>query len=122
MLSHRLDARRWQATAGVAEAEGFKHEHLKCANTSSFLLVYYETQDEPIAKVKSANGGIYIALPTDGSITVEAWAREWYATYKSGGEYNTRRIYEVALNAHVIPAIGRMRIVDVKPHHLTKNN
>lgn len=59
-------------------------------------------------------------LITDESVLVSTWADEWLNTYKSSVEYNTRRMYEMVIRAHIKPNIGMLKLKDVRPHHIQK--
>ena len=47
-------------------------------------------------------------------ILLKDWARQWLKTYKAGVEYNTYRMYESAIEIHIIPALGAVEIPDLK--------
>lgn len=57
-----------------------------------------------------------------GSMTVDAWYREWKATYKDpkGLTAKSLGMYDEKYNAYIKPAIGRMKLRDVKDAHLQK--
>lgn len=69
-------------------------------------------------KKKSLEDGI---LVFNNNTSVKQWADEWLPTYKkpcvSKGTYE---LYKTNLDLHVIPAIGEMRLCDVKRIHLQK--
>ncbi|MDR1438887.1 MAG: tyrosine-type recombinase/integrase [Clostridiales bacterium] len=50
---------------------------------------------------------------SDGGWTVAQWAAQWLETYKSGKELNTRGMYAKAI-AHIVPAVGHLRLRDVR--------
>ncbi|MDR1440285.1 MAG: site-specific integrase [Clostridiales bacterium] len=50
----------------------------------------------------------------DGGWTVALWAARWLETYKAGKELNTRAMYEHAVGAHIVPAVGGLRLRDVR--------
>lgn len=69
----------------------------------------------------------------DGKMTVSAWAATWLENYvdpkaREPGEPKKRgtmtaqscRMYHAKLNYYILPAIGRMRLVDVKDVHLQR--
>ena len=46
------------------------------------------------------------------------WAKEWYKTYKSALRYKTKESYLNALNNHITPFIGGLKLKEVKPIHI----
>lgn len=72
--------------------------------------------DKKVAEFKSLqNKGIII---NDGGMTVEQWGIKWLKLYKSAKEYNTYAMYLNALNSHIIPEIGGIRLSALKSHHI----
>ena len=64
--------------------------------------------DKKVAEFKSLqNKGIII---NDEGMTVEQWGIKWLKLYKSAKEYNTYAMYLNALNSHIIPEIGGIRL------------
>ena len=55
---------------------------------------------------------------TNESITVSEWAQEWLKTYKAGVSYKTQEMYRLAVYVHIVPALGHMKLKDVRPHHI----
>ena len=58
------------------------------------------------------------SIVDDGGITVGQWAYEWLKTYKTGIAPSSFEVYEVSLRAHIIPALGHMKLKNVKPFHV----
>lgn len=52
--------------------------------------------------------------------TVDEWQKQWFAAYKAGCRESTRQYYTYAYNKHISPAIGRMRVDQVREAHLQK--
>lgn len=72
--------------------------------------------DKKVAEFKSLqNKGIVI---NDEGMTVEQWGIKWLKLYKSAKEYNTYAMYLNALNSHIIPEIGGIRLSALKSHHI----
>ena len=72
--------------------------------------------DKKVAEFKSLqNKGIII---NDEGMTVEQWGIKWLKLYKSAKEYNTYAMYLNALNSHIIPEIGGIRLSALKSHHI----
>jgi integrase len=59
--------------------------------------------------------GEYIS---NNNMTVKQWGELWLKNYKKGKEYKTYKMYETALNNHIIKDLGHMRLVDLKPFHI----
>ena len=53
-------------------------------------------------------------------MTVNEWADQWMASYKSTTAYSTKRMYDTALRTKIKPVIGEMLIKDVRHLHLQK--
>lgn len=72
--------------------------------------------DNKVADFKSLqNKGIII---NDNSMTMAQWAKKWLKLYKQNKAYNTYYMYKNAVNNHIIPAIGDMRLSSLKKNHL----
>lgn len=72
--------------------------------------------DKKVAEFKSLqNKGIII---NDEGMTVEQWSNKWLELYKSDKEYNTYMMYKNALNNHIIPQLGSIRLKALKSHHI----
>ena len=57
-------------------------------------------------------------LSDDGGITLGEWATQWVKIYKTGIGHSSLEVYEISLRAHIIPAIGHLKLKDVKPFHI----
>lgn len=57
-----------------------------------------------------------------GSMTVNAWYKQWKATYKDpkGLTAKSLGMYDEKYNGYIRPAIGRMKLKDVKDIHLQR--
>ena len=55
---------------------------------------------------------------SDDRLTVKSWAERWLELYKSNVEYNTLKMYGATLTCHIYPALGVLRLKDVKPHQV----
>lgn len=73
--------------------------------------------DDKISELRAqSNNGIVI---DDRAMTMEIWARKWLEVYKRGKvSANTFAGYENAVNAHIIPAFGNVRLQSLRKHHL----
>jgi integrase len=80
--------------------------------------VYAKTISELEKKVATVRDEIEKGIHIDSSgLTLEQWAVRWIDLYKQNVAYNTRRMYEIVLKAHILPALGVYRLRDLKPHH-----
>lgn len=72
--------------------------------------------DKKVAEFKSLqNKGIII---NDDGMTVEQWGKKWLELYKADKAYNTYLMYQNALNTHIIPNLGNIRLNALKSHHI----
>lgn len=51
-------------------------------------------------------------------MTVKQWGNMWLKTYKKGKEYKTYQMYENVLGNHIVPELGHIKLVDIKPFHI----
>ena len=59
--------------------------------------------------------GINIA---NQDVTFFEIAEIWAQTYKSNKSYNTKRMYQGALNSHILPALGDYKVKDIRKTNL----
>lgn len=55
---------------------------------------------------------------TETNLTVSQWSAEWLAKYKQNVKPSTLDDYETTLRLHVIPVIGRIKLIDLTGRHL----
>lgn len=55
----------------------------------------------------------------NNSITIEEWSNRWFDTYKSDKEQATKNMYSDALKLYIIPALGSIKIKNVKENDIT---
>lgn len=60
----------------------------------------------------------YIGATIDSNITFKQWAEKWYNVNISIKEYNTRRNIRNILDNHIYPAIGNMKLKNIKVIHI----
>ena len=76
-----------------------------------------KTQKEVREKLQAAavavNQGTYV---TPSRLTVGQWLDIWAAEYLGGRKPNTVRIYKNNITKHIKPALGAVRLADLKPH------
>ena len=56
----------------------------------------------------------YIGATIDSNITFKQWAEKWYNVNISIKEYNTKRNIRSILDNHIYPAIGNMKLKNIK--------
>lgn len=56
----------------------------------------------------------------DNKITFKQWAEKWFEINMSQKEYNTKRNIEILLNNHIFPAIGYIKLKDLKVYNIKK--
>jgi len=69
------------------------------------------------AKVKEYHANAALGIEPN-RMTVDEWQKQWFDAYKANCRETTRNWYACLYGAHVKPAIGMMRLSDVKEIHL----
>lgn len=54
----------------------------------------------------------------DENLTIQQWAKMWESERKNVISYNTMRCYKNALDSHIIPKLGHMKLKDIKTIHV----
>lgn len=75
------------------------------------------TKEELRAKLYELETAKRMGLALDDSTTVVELAVEWYNNRKAGLSLSRQGDYRNAINLHICPVIGNMRVRDVKPEH-----
>ncbi|NSW83106.1 MAG: tyrosine-type recombinase/integrase [Syntrophothermus sp.] len=58
-------------------------------------------------------------VPDSSKITLQEWAEKWWKTVKEGKTGNSSQEgYLLALNKYIFPALGNMKLKDVRPIHV----
>ena len=72
--------------------------------------------EDKVAEFKSLqNKGIVI---DDEGMLLQDWATQWLELYKSQKSYNTYSMYKNAIDKHINPAIGNIRMKQLKKHNI----
>ena len=83
-------------------------------------LLYGKTQKEVIAK--SDRLKLDYALGKDlasGHLTLSEWLGTWWGSCKQGKTgYKSQKGYQNAVNRHIVPALGDMPLIAIKPAHV----
>lgn len=83
--------------------------------------VYGRTRAEVANKLSEAQRAHHDGvLPTDGRLTVSAFAKEWLEGVQTSVRPKTAEAYEWAIGKHIVPRIGGVKLVKVGPRHLEK--
>lgn len=76
-----------------------------------------KTQKEVREKLQAAavavNTGVYI---TPTKMTVGDWVDTWVKDYLTGVKQNTVRVYSLNVKKHIKPALGAVKLDDLRPH------
>ena len=57
-------------------------------------------------------------LIRNNNFIFKEWLNEWLKDKKPDVEYNTYRNYESIIQTHVIPALGKLNLQEIKPYHI----
>ena len=76
-----------------------------------------KTKEELRSKLYDLETAQRMGLVLDDTTTVAELAIEWYNNRKDGLSIARQGDYRNAINNHICPAIGAMRVKDVKPEH-----
>lgn len=72
--------------------------------------------ENKVAEFKALqNKGIII---DDKALTLGEWAKKWLELYKKNKSYNTYEMYHNAVEKHIIPSLGNVRLSSLKKHML----
>lgn len=83
--------------------------------------VYGRTRQEAAKKLAEAQRAHHDGmLPADGRVTVSAFAKEWLEGVKTSVRPKTVEAYEWAVQTHIVPRIGRLKMAKVQPVHLER--
>ena len=82
--------------------------------------VYGKTIKEVEKKEREMKDSIEKGLSIEDSITLGEWSDMWLNVYKNNVEYNTRMMYENAINKHIKPELGIMQLKNLKSIHIQK--
>jgi len=79
--------------------------------------VYGKTKKERDAKVAELRRQRGRGLQLGGT-TVREWSETWMAAYKANATENQKAHYAAKLKHDILPAVGNMRVADVRASHL----
>lgn len=85
-----------------------------------YKTLYGKTQAELDEKVKEFYAQQKQGIIADNKILVNKWLDMYIETYVTPLRANTKSSYLGIIDKHIRPAIGTMRMIDVKRHHLQK--
>lgn len=76
-----------------------------------------KTKEETRAKIQALREAEKLGLILDDNTIVAELAAEWYNNRKAKWSYSRQQDYISAINLHICPVIGAMRVRDVKPEN-----
>lgn len=85
-----------------------------------FKTIYGKTIKEVEKKEREIKDSIEKGLSIEDSIILGEWSDMWLSVYKNNVEYNTRAMYENAINKHIKPELGMMQLKNLKSIHIQK--
>lgn len=75
-----------------------------------------DLENQYLEKKLLSNKGFF---SEDNGITVEQWANRWLTTYKKDKQEATTNMYSHAINKHIIPNIGGIKLKSLKENDIT---
>lgn len=76
-----------------------------------------KTKEELRAKLYDLETAVRQGLVLNDKTTVAELAKEWYENRRGKWSYSRRSDYTNAINKHICPVIGAMRVKEIKPEH-----
>lgn len=80
--------------------------------------VYANSPTELDKKIAELKNNFYKGTICNDDITFKMWTRRWFEVTMSTKEYATKREAFLLLENHIFPAIGYMKIKDIKQLHI----
>jgi len=79
-------------------------------------VVYGATRAEAGHKLNALLGrSVSGELLTTSTPTVASWLKDWYATHREDWRPSTQRVYRIAVDQWLVPALGTVRLEALKP-------
>ena len=85
--------------------------------------VYGRSEREAVKKLRDLEKELYTnGQKLDGNTTVKKWSEEWIEVYVKPKDITAKSLamYQQKLDNYILPAIGAMRLQDVRDTHLKK--
>lgn len=98
------------------EKMGYYRKRVKLQD-GTYKDVRGKTKEETRRKVQDLLEAQKLGLILNDKTTVAELAAEWYNNRKSKWSYARQSDYVTAINVHICPVIGSMRVKDVKPEN-----
>jgi integrase len=76
------------------------------------------TKAEAEARLVEIERKIKYGILPEQSLTVSQWAAEWMERERANWTLETYRKYEQVMRLHILPVIGKMKILDVRTPHI----
>ncbi len=78
------------------------------------------SQTEATNKMNEVKENLKNGLVLDDNTTFEQFAKQWYEIKDASVSYSTSEMYANAINNHISPNIGKLRLKDVRPLHIQR--
>ena len=105
-ITERADG-RWMARVDMGRGED--GQRLR-------KVAYGATRGEAATKLNALLGrSVNGELLTTSTPTVASWLKDWYATHKDEWRPSTQRVYKIAIDDWITPALGTVRLEQLKP-------
>ncbi len=83
-----------------------------------YKTVYGNTSDECARKLRAAVAAVDDHTYMEPSrMTLKEWLEIWLSEYTSGVKDTTRGVYKTAIRRHIVPALGAIRLCELRPHN-----
>jgi len=111
-ISKREDGTWWARITVGTDADGKQKRKAFYGKTRA------EVQKKMTTAVNEMNNGAFI--PTS-NVTLEQWLKTWFDEYAANSiKHSTKVSYDDYIHKHIIPNIGRMKLIDIRPDTLQK--
>lgn len=82
--------------------------------------VYGKSPQEVREKIFELTKATEMGITLDNKTTLAEYASEWYSAVSQKWVFKTRERESLFLNNHILPALGGMKLRDIKPLHVQK--
>ena len=83
-----------------------------------YKTAYGNTSDECARKLRAAVAAVDDHTYLEPSrMTLKEWLEIWLNEYCTGVKDTTRGVYKTAIRRHIVPALGAIRLCELRPHN-----
>lgn len=107
-------ARPKKPTYEWVERLGLYRKRIKDTD-GKYVAIYAPTPDELTEKLEEAKLAVKAAEFSRDNPTVKKYSEKWLRLYTSEMKSATANVYKNAVNVHIVPHIGNMRIQEITP-------